>query len=67
MSSAAWLFHLSVLALMSVAFPYHLIGIAYLPVVLATPRHAPTERAETSSHGDVIAAPALTPPDGART
>jgi hypothetical protein len=34
-SAAAWFFHLGVLALMSVAFPYQLLGIAYLPVVLS--------------------------------
>ena len=39
-SAAAWSFHLSVLALMSVAFPYQLLGIAYLPGVLSASRRS---------------------------
>ena len=38
-SVAAWFFHLGVLVLMSVAFPYQLLGIAYLPVVLSASDH----------------------------
>ena len=33
---AAWTFHLAVLATMSVAFPYQLLGIAFLPVILSS-------------------------------
>jgi hypothetical protein len=55
-SFAAWLFHLSVLALMSVAFPYQLLGIAYLPVVLSASRHVLTDRARWSDRCGVAAA-----------
>ena len=48
-SAAAWCLHLSVLALMSVAFPYQLLGIAYLPVVLSAPRHEPADDTESPS------------------
>lgn len=34
--AAAWLFHIAVLASMSVVFPYQLTGVAYLPVLLAS-------------------------------
>ena len=33
---AAWSFHVAVVLSMSVTFPYELVGVAYLPVLLAT-------------------------------
>jgi Vitamin K-dependent gamma-carboxylase len=53
-SAAAWFFHLGVLALMSVSFPYQLLGIAYLPVVLSASSHVPADRAERSSRSRVV-------------
>ncbi len=53
-SAAAWFFHLSVLAFMSVAFPYQLLGIAYLPVVLSASSRVPANRAERSSRSGVV-------------
>lgn len=32
-----WLFHVGVLALMAIVFPYQLLAVAYLPVMLMTP------------------------------
>ena len=57
-SAAAWSFHLGVLALMSVAFPYQLFGIAYLPGVLSASRHVPSDRAGHSGGSGVVVEPA---------
>jgi hypothetical protein len=45
---AAWSFHVAVVLSMSVVFPYELVGLAYLPVLLATAGagDSPTSRRE---------------------
>ena len=67
-SAAAWLFHLSVLSLMSVAFPYQLLGIAYLPVVLSASSHVPADPVVAERHSsDTTSSADAAVPASART
>lgn len=45
--AAAWLLHVSVLVVMAVGFPYQLVGVAFLPVLLAV--SVPDQRRRVSS------------------
>jgi hypothetical protein len=46
-----WLFHVAVLALMAIVFPYQLLAIAYLPLLLMTPLLQTRPRRNDLSHG----------------
>jgi hypothetical protein len=68
-AAAAWLFHVAILALMAILFPYHLLGIAMAPLLpverLADRVHSRvTDRRVQSGSGQAVPSSA-TPPMGA--
>ena len=47
-----WLFHVGVLLLMAILFPYQILGIAYLPLFLMTPLLQKSQRHNALVHDD---------------
>lgn len=56
--ASAWLFHLAILALMAIVFPYHLLGLALLPLL---PIEQITRTSRISRHREL---PAHSPTSG---
>lgn len=59
-SAAAWCFHLGVLALMAIAFPYQLSGVAFAPLLPVERLHPRTLRARWSASPSPL--PSSSPP-----
>ena len=63
---AAWSFHVAVVLSMSVTFPYELVGVAYLPVLLATAGVGAGGRSRQVLRGGAASRPAKSGPIGPR-